>query len=202
VEGFSGCNAFTARYVQDSVGSRFIAMGRLEVGRRDCDQAARAAEARVLGVLQGVSSYTITVDTMIMSGSSGSLTFVALSSPQPATAGAPMTTGSLENTRWIGAMPAGGSAQTTPRLELGEGGKVAGFTGCNVLSGQWHEEGDAVVLTSIAVTKRFCVDAAGEAEKVFLAAVGEGSKVTRAGAGVVVTSPTGIKLSLTAAAAA
>ena len=78
MEGFGGCNEVTARYVQDTVGARAIAIGRLEVGRRFCDASARAAEEHVLSVLQAVSSYSITADTMTMSGSGGTLKFVAM----------------------------------------------------------------------------------------------------------------------------
>jgi heat shock protein HslJ len=78
VEGYSGCNQATARITQDSIGSRFIAIGRLEVGKRLCDGNARNAETHVLTTLQNVSSYIITGDTMIMSGSAGSLKFVAV----------------------------------------------------------------------------------------------------------------------------
>ena len=78
MEGFGGCNEVTARYVQDTVGAKAIAIGRIEVGRRSCDPSSRAAERHVLEVLQSVSSYSITADTMTMSGSAGSLKFVAL----------------------------------------------------------------------------------------------------------------------------
>jgi heat shock protein HslJ len=78
MEGFGGCNRVTARFVQDAVGARAIAIGRIESGRRGCDTSAQAAEARVLEVLQSVSSYTITADTMTMSGSGGTLRFRAL----------------------------------------------------------------------------------------------------------------------------
>ena len=78
VEGFGGCNRFAAKYVQDSVGARAIAIGRIEVDRRLCEAGPKAAEARMLEVLQSVSSYTITVDTMTMSGSGGALKFRAL----------------------------------------------------------------------------------------------------------------------------
>ena len=78
VEGFGGCNRFVAKYVQDSVGARAIAIGRIEVDRRLCDPGPKTAEARVLEILQAVSSYTITADTMTMSGSGGSLTMRAM----------------------------------------------------------------------------------------------------------------------------
>jgi len=80
IEGFGGCSLFAARYVQDVVGAGAIAIGRIEVDRRLCvDSSAQAAEARVLEVLQAVSSYTITADTMIMAGSAGTLRFRATS---------------------------------------------------------------------------------------------------------------------------
>ncbi len=79
VEGFGGCNKFLARYVQDVVGARAIAIGRIEVDRRLCaDTSAQVAEARILEVLQAVSSYTITGDIMIMAGSGGTLRFRAV----------------------------------------------------------------------------------------------------------------------------
>ena len=75
MEGFGGCNKVSARYLQDTVGSRFIAIGRIDRGTKACDSGTQVAEARILEVLQGVSSYTITIDQMVMSGSSGVLNF-------------------------------------------------------------------------------------------------------------------------------
>ena len=48
VEGFGGCNRFAARYVQDTVGARAIAIGRIEIDRRLCEAGPQAAEARML----------------------------------------------------------------------------------------------------------------------------------------------------------
>lgn len=77
MEGFGGCNRIAARYVQDTVGSRFIAIGRIDRGTRGCDRSAQDSEISVLQVLQSVSSYTILADAMTMSGSGGSLKFRA-----------------------------------------------------------------------------------------------------------------------------
>ena len=73
MEGFGGCNALLARYVQDTVGSRFIAVGRIDRGTRACDPGTQIAEARMLEALQAVSSYIIIIDAMTMSGSGGSI---------------------------------------------------------------------------------------------------------------------------------
>jgi len=73
VEGFGGCNRFAAQYVQDSVGARAIAIRRIEIDRRLCDAGPRLAEARMLEVLQSVSSYSVTGSVLTMSGSGGTL---------------------------------------------------------------------------------------------------------------------------------
>lgn len=78
VEGFGGCNRFTANYVQDSVGARAIGIGRIQMNRRLCEPGPQAAESRLFEVLQSVSSYTIVGDTMTMSGSGGTLRFRAI----------------------------------------------------------------------------------------------------------------------------
>lgn len=75
MEGFGGCNRIAARYVQDTVGSRFIAIGRIESGTRVCDPDKLAAERRMLEVLQSVSSYLVTADRLTMTGSGGTLKF-------------------------------------------------------------------------------------------------------------------------------
>jgi len=75
MEGFGGCNRIGARFVQDTVGSRFVAIGRIDRGTKACDPGAQNAEVRVLEILQAVSSYVINGDQMTMSGSGGSLKF-------------------------------------------------------------------------------------------------------------------------------
>jgi len=77
MEGFGGCNRILARFVQDTVGSRFIAIGRIESGMKACDPSSLAAERRMLEVLQSVSSYSVTGDRMTMTGSAGTLKFRA-----------------------------------------------------------------------------------------------------------------------------
>ena len=77
MEGFGGCNRIESRFVQDTVGSRAVVIGRIQRGTRACDASAQAAERNVLEVLAAVSSYSITADTMTMTGSAGTLKFRA-----------------------------------------------------------------------------------------------------------------------------
>jgi heat shock protein HslJ len=84
IEGFGGCNNFTGRYLQDSVGARAVAVRALSVSKRLCDPSTNAAESRLLETLQSVSSYTIIADTMLLSGSGGTLKLRAMpEEPKP-----------------------------------------------------------------------------------------------------------------------
>lgn len=96
-------------------------------------------------------------------------------------------------TRWMGVIDAGTDAASAPRLELLFGGRVAGFTGCNMLSGAWRMEGAVVRLGSIATTKRMCLGPAGEIEKRLVAALGAEASVRREGARLILTGPTGAR---------
>lgn len=78
VEGFGGCNRFNGRYLQDSVGARAVAFAGLSTSKRLCDASVMAAENRMLETLLYVSSYTIVADTMVMSGSGGTLKLRAI----------------------------------------------------------------------------------------------------------------------------
>ena len=82
VEGFGGCNKFTAQFVQDTVGARAIAIRRIDVDRRLCDAGPRAVENRMLEVLQSVSSYSVTGDALTMTGSGGTLRLRAVDAPK------------------------------------------------------------------------------------------------------------------------
>ena len=80
-EGFGGCNQFSARYLQDTVGARAIAFGAMSSSKRACEAGVVAVESRVLEVLHAASSYSIEGELMTMSGSGGTLRFKAIAEP-------------------------------------------------------------------------------------------------------------------------
>ena len=75
MEGFGGCNRISSRYGEDMVGARAIVIYRIDRGMKGCDAGTQLAEARLLEVLQSVSSYNIVIDELTMSGSGGVLRF-------------------------------------------------------------------------------------------------------------------------------
>ncbi len=127
----------------------------------------------------------------------------APSDPGPASGGRPAAAGapSLAGTRWIGAEDKAADHRTLPRLEFVREGRLAGYTGCNMLSGVWKMEGDAVRVGALVMTKRMCVGPDGETEKRVLAALAEGSRGVRAGGRLVFTAPGGARYTFSEAAA-
>lgn len=115
--------------------------------------------------------------------------------PGSGSAGAapPQGGASLVGTRWVGEARAGMDGAAIPRLEFISGGRMTGFTGCNMLSGTWRMEGGEVRFGGIATTKRMCLGAEGEAEKRLLAVLGDDTRVRREGARLVLSAPGGAR---------
>lgn len=111
----------------------------------------------------------------------------------------PQRGASLVGTRWVGEAGAGVDGAALPRLEFVSGGRMTGFTGCNMLSGTWRMEGGEVRFGGIATTKRMCLGPEGEAEKRLLAALGDGTRVRREGSRLVLTAPGGASFKFTEA---
>jgi heat shock protein HslJ len=118
-----------------------------------------------------------------------------------ASAAPPPPAAPLTGTRWVGVVEGGPDARTLPRLELTSNGRLAGFTGCNMMSGTWTEEGGAVRFGPIISTKRFCAGPEGEVEKRVLAALAPGARAVREGERLVLIAPSGARFEFSPAAA-
>ena len=78
VEGFGGCNRFVARVTQDAIGARALVVGRIEMDRRLCtDAAAQMTENRLLEILQTSTSYDVNGEILTITGSAGTMKFRA-----------------------------------------------------------------------------------------------------------------------------
>lgn len=109
----------------------------------------------------------------------------------PASGAASPASAALGGTRWIGVADL--PASTAPRLEFLDGGRVTGYTGCNMLSGTWRQEGGEVRFGTLVTTKRACLGPEGEVEKRVLAALGDRASARREGANLVLTGPGGAR---------
>jgi heat shock protein HslJ len=201
MEGFAGCNRVSAQYLQDSVGARAIAFRRIESGVRACDANTKAVENHILAVMQAASAYSITGDVMRMSGSGGTLTLRAYGSDslqaRPATAAAPAST-SLAASRWVGVVEAGTNEANIPRLELVAEGRLAGYSGCNLVNGGWTFQGGEGHVGPLVATKRACAGPEAIIEKRFMAALSEG-RLVREGSRLVAIGKGGERFEFTPA---
>lgn len=118
--------------------------------------------------------------------------------PRAAAAALPAT--ALAGTRWTGVVEGKPDPRTLPRLEFTDS-RIAGFTGCNMLSGAWREDNGQVRVGPLATTKRYCVGPEGEVERRFLQAVNPESRVTREGGRLIFTAPSGARFEFEEAAA-
>jgi len=115
------------------------------------------------------------------------------SAAMPAAAAAPIV-----GTRWIGTADAGEPAHT-PTLEFVNADHLAGFTGCNMLSGHWQAEAGAVRLSHVVITKRACAGAENDIERRVLAAINDNSKLVREDGKLVATGASGARYEFSAA---
>ena len=105
--------------------------------------------------------------------------------PAAAPAAAPL---SLTGTRWIGVVEGNPDPRSLPRLEFVTSERVAGYTGCNMMSGGWRMEGGTVRVGPLVSTKRACVGPESEIERRVVAALAgtvkrEGDRLVFTGAG-------------------
>lgn len=197
MEGFGGCNRFVAQYVEDAVGARAIAIRRIEVvNRHVCDPDNQAVESRLLETLQAVSTYAISLDTMVMAGSAGTLKFAAKESATayqtaPIPGAVPVVTaGSLVGTRWVSADPTL-AEKNPPTLEFVTEARISGYTGCNLLSGEWRMQGTEIHLGRLVVTKRMCAGPEADVEKHVMAVLVEQARFHVDGDRMVISTPEG-----------
>lgn len=186
LEGYGGCNRINARYVRDTVGARAIAIGVISAGRRSCDQGAAAVEGGLLDVLQSVSSYQVSGDLLVMTGSAGSVRFRAISD-------APAAGVDIANTRWVAAGVEEWGAGNAPRLEFSGDGRVNGYTGCNSLGGRYAITADLLEVVA-STTKRACAGIGGDYERRFLEVLADKPRMVVAGPKMVLTGAKGGKL--------
>jgi heat shock protein HslJ len=118
----------------------------------------------------------------------------AASNP-PANEAAPKAAGalpaSLIGTRWMGVIDPSLEKRAVPWLEFVAEGRVSGYTGCNLLSGKWVNEGGQVRIGPLITTKRGCMGPESDVERRLLNALNEKSRVTRDGAKLVFTGEGG-----------
>jgi len=111
--------------------------------------------------------------------------------PAPTRAAAP-TPESFTGTRWVGA-GSDPKDRNAPALEFVTEGRLAGYTGCNLMSGAWRIEAGELRIGRLVATKRMCMGPESEVEKRVLAVLVESARFTREGDRLVAATPQGAR---------
>lgn len=116
----------------------------------------------------------------------------AASSPAPAPVRAAAPAAGFAGTRWVGS-GSDPKDRNAPAIEFVTEGRLAGYTGCNLMSGAWRIEGGELRIGRLVVTKRMCVGPESEVEKRVLAVLVESARFAREGDRLVATTPQGAR---------
>jgi heat shock protein HslJ len=99
----------------------------------------------------------------------------------------------IAGTRWVGVVEGITDPRSLPRLEFATGGRMSGYSGCNMMSSSYTEEAGAVRFGPVMSTKRFCAGPEGDVERRVMSALGTGARAVREGGKLVVTTPAGAR---------
>ena len=121
----------------------------------------------------------------------GCLALVACATGPEGTATPSAPTPSLVGTRWVGVAAGDVDPRQLPRLEFVTAERVAGYTGCNMLSGTWSMQGGEAKLGPLVTTKRACIGPGADIERRVVAALA--GSMRREGERLVFVAPDGAR---------
>jgi heat shock protein HslJ len=164
VTGENGCNSYFGPY--QVTGSRITIGPNLGTTLVGCDGAAGAVERAYMALLPQVSSFSIRGTTLSLSGNGKTLLTYRASIGADELRGSWTATGYYSGTAIrsaiIGSTLTANFDKTT----------VSGDAGCNIFSGPYTTNGDAIAIGPLASTLRACSDADVETqEQQYLAAL-------------------------------
>jgi len=157
VNGFAGCNQYTATY---EVTMNGLTIGAPASTKKSCDEPAgiMTQETVYLTTLQGASSYSISGNTLIVNDSGGKAILTYSTIPPYE-----MTPASLTGTMWslnsfvdVQGQVWSPVATNPISLQFTDDGKVNGKAGCNNYSGAYTVTGNNINISGFAVTQMYC----------------------------------------------
>lgn len=205
VGGTAACNSYHGTVTTDGGSWQGAGYGATEMG---CNEPRMLAEQAYLGALTAADSWTRpATDELVLTGTDVTLRFAEL--PEVATAELTATTWVLDGLvsgsgpNASVSSPVAGADEATLRLE--PGGSVAASTGCRTFSGDWHEQGDEVLLGTFGVRDDSrnvapdgtptCDESVVDQEHHVLSVLGDGFRAEIDGQRLTLTSRDGLGLS-------
>ncbi len=164
VTGSSGCNRYFGPY---TVAGDSLTIGPLGSTMMACPDPQMQQEQAYQAALQAAETYTVSADTLDISGGGKMLRYTA------------QITDSLAGTTWTVTGYNNGKeavtsvlADTHLTMEFGDT-QISGQASCNTYTAEYTLEGDKITVSPAAVTQMMCIDPPGimEQEAQFLAAL-------------------------------
>lgn len=187
VSGNAGCNDYSGDY---SVDGESIVIGPLAATRKACEPDVMDVENAFLNGLEQVSTMAISGRTLTLSSADGSVQLV-LTAAGGSSAAVPFA-----GTQWsvvdIDGEPAVAADGMT--VTFGEDGTIDGFGGCNTMFGDYTIEGDALTVTGLAATRKFCDPDLMDREGLLIAILNDAQTATVDGDELTITASDGAEL--------
>lgn len=191
VAGNAGCNTFSGDY---SVDGESIVIGPLAATRKACEPDVMDVENAFLNGLEQVSTMAISGQMLTLSSSDGSVQLV-LTAGGGSPAEIPFA-GTAWNVVDLDGEPAVAADGMT--VTFGEDGTIDGFGGCNTMFGDYTIDGDALVVTGLAATRKFCDQDLMDRESLLIAILTDAQTATIDGDELTITAASGAELILQA----
>lgn len=170
----AGCNQIGGAYRLDGGRLIFEGAGMTEMG---CDPARHAQDDWLVAFLAATPTAQLTVDELVLTAGT---TVIRLQDRRVADPDRPLVGPTWVVVALIGPGGADGAVSSIPdgivaSLKFSADGTVEVRTGCNDGSGRWALDGTGIRIEEVALTKRGCLDGAGQVEASVTTVLGAGT---------------------------
>lgn len=164
VNGFSGCNLYTASATID--GAK-LTVGQAASTMKACDANVMAVETAYLANLAASATFTATADALTIYGADGKQLLAYAAAAANPLEGEWLVTG-YNNGKEAVTSPIAGTELTAT---FTPDGQVSGNSGCNTFTGEYKLDGTSLTVGPLASTMMACDQEVMDQEAAFLAAL-------------------------------
>ena len=187
VGGTAACNSYGGEVVMRVDGLHLENLAQTEMA---CEEPAMSAEATYLTALGRVRELARDGGELVARGDGVELRFAALLPPP---------TAELVGTSWVLDTVLVGDVAASPMgepatLGLNDDGSFSGSTGCRTFAGEWAEQGDQIVASSLRMDGTTCPDELSGQDQHIVSVIGDGFIPTIEGNLLTLMDPGGVGL--------
>lgn len=187
IGGTAACNHYGGRL---TMRDGRLTIEDLAMTAMGCEEPVAASEAAYTAALAGITAIRREAEELVLSGPTAELRFTML--PPPPTTELLDTTWVLE-TVFVGDV-AGSPMGERATLELRAGGTFTGSTGCRTFDGDWIEQGEQILATTMGMAGPDCPANLSRQDSHVVGVIGDGFVPTIEGDLLTLIDPGGVGL--------